>query len=199
MTFPKKIADDPTWGGRFDYILPKEDIRKRLLSLQQDDTTPWSFERMSQEMHNLSIYTLIGSVKGRCKMSDRTQVILSKFIQAIDSGRLKLYYANPDARRYKWGTAHPELNRPDPELPRDGPEWIAYKERMRVAWVARKAVNRVVREVNSVSQPKVVKQLRVSIAASNPTGSKSSPKLSTTQKTVTSTDMPAFADVIKHR
>lgn len=184
--------NDTTWGGRFSYILPKEEIRRRILAMHADMSTPWTFRRMHQEMgEKLSYDTLVDSVTGKTTLTDRTQTILSRFLQLLDSGRLIVRYADPTARRYQWGTKHAEIEpKPSKDLPFDHPESVAYRKRIKEARMARNHANRVEVIRSAIPQQKTIKQMTVSIGAKGPS-------LKPSQKTIASPEMPAFADVVK--
>lgn len=187
----KHSLTEHTWGGRFDYILPKAEIQAKIMAMNLDMATPWSFVRISMMVPSLNRKTIENAVKGTGAFSDRTQMLLSRFLQELMSGKLIVRYADPAARRYKWGTDHSAQcgPRPDPGLPEDHPDVVAFRKRMFEERKKRMHANRVIVERRDIPMHAVVRQLKVSIGGSGP-------KLQPTQKTVAAADMPAFADVV---
>lgn len=191
------LKSDSPFNVSQTYILDQEYIKKRLNDLHMDKRTPWTFVQMLKHIEaNISIHTLSDSLLGRCRMTLKTQSILSAFVKKLDSGALKVYYQDPNARRYEWGTRHPEIDKVSKDLPPDHPDSVAYRRRISDARRERTKANKVIVEKNEVPRETVVRQLNVSISQS--TTSKSPPKLTPTTKVVQATDMPAFDTVFKN-
>jgi len=91
----------PNWADRFDYAIPKQELRAKIKALHDDLSTPWTYVRMSRECRQGKIGPkTIEYLVNHNKLTDQYQLILSAFIQDIESGRLRVYYKNPDARRW---------------------------------------------------------------------------------------------------
>jgi hypothetical protein len=181
---------------RFNYVIPKDECKRRIEAMNKDRSTPWTYPRMDkyiQQICKMDFSTWVRSVQGVIPMSNRTQTVLSKFLQDVESGKLKVYYADPTAVRYKWGEKHPNLEGKPPEgTPKDSPEWLAYLARVKEARKIRAHKNKITVERSPIPvAPTVKKQLQVSI------GSKTGLKLTPTQKNVSSPDMPSFADAVR--
>ena len=193
-------GDEPVWTRRFDFLLPKEEIARRIIALQKDMSTPWTWKRISREIGGKIHYSIIQrAMVGRIAMTLKTQTILSKFLQDIDSGKLQVYYENPNAVRYQWGTPTPGIPPLDKSLPADHPDVIERKRLILAARKERAMNNRVIVKKNQVPQQRIIKEMKVSIGAGASPKSKTGPKLTTSQRVVAAPDMPAFSDVFKNR
>lgn len=79
-------------------ILPKDEIARRIWAMHEDFSTPWTYVRMRREgRFKFCLATLHEAARG--KMSETTQMALSKFLLDIETGALRVYYKNPGARR----------------------------------------------------------------------------------------------------
>jgi hypothetical protein len=164
------------WIDRFSHVIPKEEIVRKIRAMNADLTTPWTFKRMAMEIKGETVDRRSIEIAAKTgKMSDRTQIILSRFLREIESGRLRVFYEDPNARRYVWGTKHPETP--------GTPEYVEARKN-------RKIKNRVTVIRTKLPVERVVKQLQVSIGVNGP-------KLKPQQKVTHDLEMPSFSDVVK--
>lgn len=166
--------------SRFTNVLPKVDIHQRIKSLHDDMSTPWTFKRMQMENRQGLIAQTFSDVAKRAEMSDVTQIKMSEFLDDIATGRLKVYYRNPGAVRYRWGTKHPEAEGLDPS----SPEFKKIRQ-------GRTLANKVVVE-RSVTPTETPKQVRVGIGPKGVTISPFKPSRN-------DSGMPEFSRVVKTR
>jgi hypothetical protein len=145
-------------------------------AMHDDLKTPWTYKRMAMEIKGESVDRRTIEIAAKTgRMSDRTQIILSRFLQEIESGRLRVFYEDPQASRYVWGTKHPEKP--------GTPEFAQARK-------DRKFKNRVTVLRTKLPIERIVKQLKVTI-------NRGGPKIATQQKVTHDLEMPSFADVVK--
>jgi hypothetical protein len=171
------IEEGAAWGTRFSYIYPKEELRAKLHAMHEDLSTPWTFVKMAAECRagKIDRKAIERFVRKSHNLSDRHQMILSLFVREVESGRLRLYYKNKDAKR--WVLKQGQKT----NLPMSGPERKA-----------RQIKNKIIREYfpAGTQAPEPQRQLQVRIGSFGPS-------LRTTQRKEINTSMPNFSDVFK--
>lgn len=85
-------------------VLPWEHIAHVLSTIHGDLSTPWTYRMMSRQCKIANVRAEIFRLAARNELrSTKYQHILSRFVHEIESGALRVYYANPEARRHIWG------------------------------------------------------------------------------------------------
>ena len=132
MKTPEFLEEGGAWANRFDYAYPKEELRAKLRALHEDLKTPWTYIRMVRECRagKIDRKVIERFVNGVRPISEKYQLILSIFVREVESGRLRVYYKNPDAQRWVMKAG---------QKPKD-------EDRTHEARVERQKKNKVIRE-----------------------------------------------------
>ena len=109
-------VESSSWSERFSYVFPVDVLREKIRNLHEDLSTPWTYSKMLQHMRGvpniqrkvLEHLVIYGTI------SPKYQMAVSQFVHEVESGRLRVYYKNPETRRWVCKRGQ----KPDTSIPR---------------------------------------------------------------------------------